>query len=612
VVRPGTRFGPYEVIEPIGEGGMGVVFKARDKILDRFVALKVAHQKGPQLTLDLVDEARAAAGLQHPHIVPIYHAGKMGGVLFFAMQYIEGQDIDQVVASSPPDLDQIVGWMLQIAEALHFAHVRGMVHYDVKPGNIMVDSFGRAVLLDFGLAKVYEEMRESRHENVVASPEFASPEQLARRPGDERSDIYSLGTVFYALITGRTPFSSDNVVTLVKAKLKEDPRPVNSINSEVPKEIAALIDRMVRRSPSDRPATMGEVVKVLSAYQDREAVQLSPAVTRITERIQKLPPFPQVGFTLLKEMSREDTNAERLQRIISADSVLVARILRVVNSAYYSIPNRVTTIKHSVAMLGFRQIRDLAFGIYLLELGRGFKGGGVGHPLQLRYWSHSVAVAFLSEALARFLALPTANPGEAYAAGLLHDIGLLILSRYEVQKTAEAVKLQSESRCNSLEVERELIGCTHTELAVWLAQKWSLPENLHNIAVYHHTARPESPVAELETIVRLADAIAVRNGYGFYLAHDGWELEPPLHRMLRMSNSRVPETDLIPFLEKLTGNILQQLNRYMAAFSGKPVDMRAEAAFAGIHSVSPSSAAPPPSRRKPRLFNGFRRWLHSS
>jgi putative nucleotidyltransferase with HDIG domain len=401
------------------------------------------------------------------------------------------------------------------------------------------------------------------------------------------------------------------VVALVKAKLKEDAPPVRSLNPSAPQEIAGLVDRMVKRDPAERPAALGEVVKVLTDYQDREEGQLGPAATRITERIKKLPPFPQVGFALLKEMSRENTNVDRLQRIISADSVLVARILRVVNSAYYSIPNRVSTIKHAVSMLGFRQVRDLAFGIYLLELGRGFKGGGIGHPLQLRYWSHSVAVAFLSEALARFLALPTVHPGEAYVAGLLHDIGLLILTRYEVQKTTEAVKIQSERKCPSDEVERELIGTTHCELAEWLAQKWSLPEHLHSVAVHHHLARPQSPTAELETTVRLADAIAVRNGYGFYLADDGWELERPLHRILMMSNSKVPESDLLPFLEELLADILHQLNVYMSAFSGKPLTAPS------LRSPSFSTSLPEASRgshqrpRKPGIFHGFRRWLES-
>lgn len=611
VVEPGTRFGPYELIEPIGEGGMGTVFKARDRILDRYVAVKVAHPKASHVTVELVEEARAAAALQHPHIVPIYHAGKKEGVLFFAMQYIEGKSLDQAVAADPPGFERIITWMLQIAEALHFAHVRGLVHYDVKPGNIMIDTFGRAVLLDFGLAKVYREMQNDRHDVLVASPEFASPEQLLGRPSDERSDIYSLGAVFYLLATGRLPHEGDSVVSVVRSKLREPAPPVRSLKPEVPPTVADLIDRMVKRDTSERPASMGEVVRILRACRAPEAAHQSPGLARITQKIQRVPPFPQVGLMLMKEVGREDTNAERLQRIISADSVLVARILRVVNSAYFSIPNRVSTIKHAVSLLGLRQVRDLAFGIYLLELGRGFRGA-VAHPLQLRYWSHSVAVAFLSEGLARYLALPTAPPGEAYIAGLLHDLGLLLLCRYEVRRTAEAVEQQAARKSRSVEVERELTGTTHTELADWLAEKWSLPERLRDVAVHHHTPRPESATAELETVIRLANAIALRNGFGFYLADDGWELEPPIHRMLMHNSSRVPETDLLPHLESVTGEILQHLNSYISAFAGKPVEVRTPAG-------RPESLTPPPEpsrqarrrRRGTRSVKGFRRLLGS-
>lgn len=611
MIKPGARFGPYELLEPIGEGGMGVVFKARDRILDRFVAVKVAHPNASRLPLELVEEARAAAALQHPHIVPVYHAGKKEGFLFFAMQYIEGESLDRVVAQSPPSLDQIATWMLQIAEALHFAHVRGLVHYDVKPGNIMIDSFGRAVLLDFGLAKVYKEMQNGRQGTVVASPEFASPEQLLQQPSDERSDIYSLGAVFYFLVTGRLPCQGGSVVAIVKAKLKEDPPPVGSLTPQVANEIGSLIDRMVKREKVERPPSMGEVVQVLTSYLSRGDAQAPSGVLRITQKIKRLPPFPQVGFTLMKEMSRENTNAERLQRIISADSVLVARILRVVNSAYFSIPNRVSTIKHAVSLLGLRQIRDLAFGIYLLELGRGFKGAA-GHPLQLRYWSHSVATAFLSEALARYLCLPTVGPGEAYVAGLLHDIGLLILSRYEIRSMTRVVEEQAARRIRCVDLEKELVGATHTELAEWLAGKWSLPDRLRDVAVHHHTARPESPILELENVVRLADAIATRNGYGFYLADDGWELEPSLHRMLALRTTRLPERDLLPFLERVLSDILQHLHGYMAAFAGKPAEGPCREREPAVPVPSPVYGGEPSREPKAGLFAGVRRWLGSS
>jgi serine/threonine protein kinase/HD superfamily phosphohydrolase YqeK len=552
----------------MGEGGMGAVFKARDAALNRYVAVKVARTQGRQIGRQFVEEARAAAALEHPNIVSIYHAGEEKGIPYFAMQYIDGKTLDQIIETGLPELPQTLAWMIQIAEALQFAHVRGMVHYDVKPGNIMIDSMGRAILLDFGLAKVFQG-RGRPEDQLLASPEFASPEQLLQRPSDKRSDIYSLGAVFYLLITGRLPHVGANVVAVVKSKLEKDPPPVASINPEIPAELAHLIDRMVKRRKTERPTSLEEVLDVLAAYRRREEKRVSPDISRITEKIKKVPPFPQVALELMQELGREDTNAERIERIISGDSVLVARLLRVVNSAYYSIINRVTTIKHAVSLLGMRQVQDLAFGIYLKELGRNFHSGSA-HPLQMRYWSHSVAVAFISEGLARFLALPTVIPGEAYMAGLLHDIGLLIFSHFELRKTAQVVSLQADRKCSCLDLERQVIGVTHPEMADWLASKWGLPENLRTVAVNHHTPRPESPTAELETIVRLADAIALRAGYGFYLSDDGWELEKPLHRMLSMANSRIPEQDLISRLTEELGPTFKGLEEYIQVFSTGP------------------------------------------
>jgi HD superfamily phosphohydrolase YqeK len=214
----------------------------------------------------------------------------------------------------------------------------------------------------------------------------------------------------------------------------------------------------------------------------------------------------------------------------------------------------------------------------------------------MRYWSHSVAVAFISEGLARYLALPTVIPGEAYMAGLLHDVGLLIFSHFELRKTAQVVSLQADRKCSCLDLERQVIGVTHPEMAEWLASRWGLPDNLRTVAVNHHTPRPESPTAELETIVRLADAIALRAGYGFYLADDGWELEKPLHRMLIMANSQVPEQDLIAHLTEALGPTFKNLEEYIQVFSAGPDEKENdEVAAPRVHPRQPEENAETPA-----------------
>jgi putative nucleotidyltransferase with HDIG domain len=513
------------------------------------------------------------------------------------MQFIEGRTLDEIMDEGLPELDQSLVWMTQMAEALHFAHSRNVLHHDVKAQNIMVDAFGRAVLLDFGLAKIFDRLRKTEPNVLVVSPEYASPEALLRRDTDARSDIYSLGSVFYKLATGHLPHEAPTLVALLQAKLKSDPAPCSTHNPEIPDDIATLIDQMVRRKRTARPRSMQDVVQILSAYRPRENGKVDPALTRITNKVKKIPPFPHVGLQLMRELKRENTNAERLNKIINADSVLAARILRVVNSAYYGIPNRVATIKHGVTLLGLQQIQDLAFGIYLRDLG--YRFSGTSSPLQQRYWTHSVAVAFLAEELSRFLRLGTVMPGEAYMAGLLHDIGLLVLSRFEVQKTSQTIQLQAQCKMSPIQAELHAIGTTHAVLGEWLAEKWDLPETLKQVIQYHHVPRPDSPIAELETVVRIGDVLATRLGYGFYLADWGWQLEAPLHKMLRASSSAVPDVHLLEFLEVEMKGTLKRLVEYLAILSQRP---EAAAGASARKSFSYASERPV---EKPQKKQGF-------
>ncbi len=607
-VIAGQRFGPYEVVEEIAAGGMGAVYKATDATLDRTVALKVANlpdQANPRVLRAFVEEAQAAAKLEHPNIVPIYSAGEENGTAYFAMQYVSGNTLDVLLKDGIPCIEDTFTWMYEVADALRFAHHHGIIHCDVKPGNIMIDSFGRALLLDFGLARAFDQRSSRDSDKVAVTLGYASPEQLHGRHTDQRSDIYSLGCVLYELLTSQLPFGGDDVAEAVRAKLHQEALPVEDLNPEVPKEIAALVNGMIRRQRTERPENMDQIVSVLAVYRRGEDGQVNAALSQITDRIKKVPPFPHVGLQLMKELKRESTNVESLSKIINADSVMAARILRVVNSAYYGVPNRVTTIKLAVSLLGLRQIQDLAYGIYLRELGSSFSGGTT--DLLQRYWTHSVAVAFLAEGISRKLSLATVSPAEAYMAGLLHDMGLLLLSRYEIKKTVLAVRLQAEKKISLEEAEREVIGVTHCELAAWLDRKWSLPDSLREVAIHHHTARPESYLAELETVVRLADAIALRVGYGFYTTDYGWTLEAPLVRMLKVSRPDLPEEGLLFWLEGQLSATFTQLREYLDTFAqtSKPQSAE-ESSEQGRRKAPPAKPhAARPRTKKPAKREGF-------
>lgn len=224
MLKAGARIGRYEVIEKIGAGDMGEVYKARDENLQRLVAIKILppHLVGDADRLRrFINEARAASALNHPHILHVYEAGEQDGLYYFATEFVEGETLRKSLQSRP-DLTKVTDWMSQIADALAKAHASGIVHRDVKPDNIMISSDGYAKLLDFGLAKLLEPpegigpasttVEHSQSGNVVGTPSYMSPEQVRGHEVDHRSDIFALGCILYEGITGHRPFSGDSAV----------------------------------------------------------------------------------------------------------------------------------------------------------------------------------------------------------------------------------------------------------------------------------------------------------------------------------------------------------------------------------------------------------------
>jgi|SRR5579884_47261 len=269
----------YEVLNWLGEGGMGQVYKARHLRLDRLVALKVIHANrlaDAEVLRRFQREARAAARLAHPHVVSIYDAGEAGGKHFLAMEYVEGTDLDRMVrAQGPLPIAQACDFVRQAALGLQHAHERGLVHRDIKPSNLLVTSEGCVVkLLDLGLARLgpsggSEEQisRLTRTGQVMGTPAFLAPEQAVDSArADIRSDIYSLGCTLYFLLTARLPFSGSSVVDILLKHQQETARPLADHRKDIPPGLQEVVSKMMAKRPDDRYQTPAEVVWALGPF----------------------------------------------------------------------------------------------------------------------------------------------------------------------------------------------------------------------------------------------------------------------------------------------------------------------------------------------------------
>jgi predicted Ser/Thr protein kinase len=266
--RGGDRFGTYRVIELLGAGGMGRVYRALDEALQREVALKTllpALAADSEFVSRFNREARSAAALNHPNITQIYAIGQEGAIPYFAMELIRGRSLESIVKERGAlDPAAAAGYILQAAAGLRHAAEKGLIHRDVKPSNLMVAEDGTVKITDFGLAKAARtETRLTATGEVLGSPGYISPEQAQGQPIDSRSDIYSLGATFYHLVTGRLPFEAPTAVAMIMKHMNEPLRSPRAVNAGIPFPIAAVIQKMMAKRPSERFQDYGALIREL-------------------------------------------------------------------------------------------------------------------------------------------------------------------------------------------------------------------------------------------------------------------------------------------------------------------------------------------------------------
>lgn len=264
----GRQFGPYQVVAPLGEGGMAAVYKAYQPSVDRYVALKVLPQhfaKDPEFVERFKREARVIAKLQHPHILPVHDFGESDGYTYMAMRFIRGGELsDWIEQNQPLSLPQIRRIISQIGDALDYAHGQGVMHRDVKPSNVLIDERGNCLLTDFGLARMVEtSVKLTRTGGILGTPAYMSPEQGMGQGIDHRSDIYALGVILYEMITGRPPYQAETPMAIMIKHIQSPLPPPSKYNPDLPEDVERVILKALAKEKEDRYATAGDLVQAL-------------------------------------------------------------------------------------------------------------------------------------------------------------------------------------------------------------------------------------------------------------------------------------------------------------------------------------------------------------
>ncbi len=282
----GRQFGPYRIVEPLGEGGMAAVFKAYQASMDRYVAIKVLPShlaKDPSFVGRFHQEARVLAKLQHPHILPVHDFGECEGYTYIVMPFVETGTLADLLHQAPLPLKQIQRILSRVGEALDYAHGQGVVHRDVKPSNILVDQMGNCLLTDFGIAKMVEGTAHyTQTGGIVGTPDYMSPEQIRGETLDGRSDIYSLGIVLYELATGRAPFQAETPAAILVKHLLDPLPPPRTFNPDLSEGVQRVILKSLAKERDDRYQTAGEMAaafaEAVPPIVDRVPAEAPPTV----------------------------------------------------------------------------------------------------------------------------------------------------------------------------------------------------------------------------------------------------------------------------------------------------------------------------------------------
>lgn len=315
----GKKLAGYEIQGTIGEGGMGIVYRALDTTLDRILAVKVIRREslGAEAKERFLREARACSRINHPNIVTVYAAGEEDGCPYLAMEFLEGKTLHEIIDEGPVPWKQAVPWIADILDALERLHGEGIVHRDLKPENIIVTTDGVVKLMDFGIARLTSSETITREDTTIGTVFYMSPEQVTGQKADPRSDIFSIGVMLYQMLTGVLPFAGEHPMAVLYSITNESPTSIAELAPDVPEELITAINRAIEKDPVDRfpdAGSMRDALTELVTPAELAAARVVPAArgqTRLTKVIRLVALAGIITVIIVAFIKQRDSDGNR-------------------------------------------------------------------------------------------------------------------------------------------------------------------------------------------------------------------------------------------------------------------------------------------------------------
>ncbi len=478
------NIGRFNVKKKLGSGSQGTVFLCSDPQLERDVAIKLLDGKQSLTSGDVdafLSEARAISRIQHPNIVSIYDVDKEKNKPYLVFEYVKGELLSDRLQRKQPDLHAALDIFTGILSGVAQVHKEGIVHRDLKPANIMLDSESNPKIMDFGIARMLKSSN-SKDAELTGTPRYMAPEYIFHGRVSPQTDVFALGSILYELVTGKRAFSGNDSASVLNNIKDKAVTPASSINREVGERLDAIILKALEKDPGARFADAGEMLGALIEYREAndqkrgDKSSSKGTVEFLLRRMQRQSDFPALSEsirTLNRLTSSEDENINRLASVIMSDFALVNKLLKVVNSAYYSrFAGKIGTVSRAIVVLGVRTIRSIAASLIFFE--------HLHNKAQASQLKDEIASAIYSAAFARQAA---ENAGmehveESFLCGMLHNLGKILVTYYLHNESEEVARLVNQEEIPQEQAEKRVLGMTFSDIGIAIAKQWNFPETI--------------------------------------------------------------------------------------------------------------------------------------
>jgi serine/threonine protein kinase len=473
----------FNIVRTLGEGAQGAVYLAHDPRLGRQVAIKTLHvAPGDRASTAemLAQEARTVGQLSHPNIVTLYDAGQLDGEPYLVFEYVEGETLESVLAKQGKlPVARAVQTAVEILEGIAYAHNRGILHRDIKPGNIIYDDTGIARVMDFGVATTVA--AGDAGGGFSGTPLYAAPEYIQSGRYLRQSDIYSVAAVLYQLLTGRTTVRGATMAEIFQAVVRGDIAPPSRFNSDVDERLDSIVLRGLAGEPDARYPTAEAMLEALKTYLDpsQQSDGDGGSASRSTidfllRRMRHKSDFPALTEsiqTINRIVKSDSESASTLSNVILKDFALTNKLLRVVNAATYGQFGKVNTISRAVVILGFEAVRNMALSIMLIN--------HLQNHTQAKGLREEVIGTFLGGVIARQLYGPNDKCAEeAFIGALYQNLGKMLGLYYFHEESQEIARLVQQGVADENVAANKVLGISYEQLAVEVAKHWNFPDSI--------------------------------------------------------------------------------------------------------------------------------------